>query len=115
MKNIIKLLAVFLAVAGVHYFVFWEYSDELFFRIYGFLFLILIIVFYLLNISFKHFKEYLGYIFLGIIFVKLPLVKFYFDSLSMENLPNYKIHFIAPYLVSVFLIVSLSITFLNKK
>ena len=63
----------------------------------------------------KYYKPYIGFVFLGIVLVKLLLIKLYINHLNVTDLPNYKLHFIIPYLISIVLIVIFSVLIINEK
>lgn len=110
----LTFILLFIFSMTIHYF-FWEYPNELFIKFYSFLFLIFSMVMLLIYQTNKYYKSYIGFVFLGIVLVKLILIKLYINHLNVTNLPNYKLHFIIPYLVSNILIVIFSVLIINKK
>lgn len=110
----LKFVLFFLVSSIIHFF-FWEYPKELFIKFYSFLLLIFTIVMVLVDQTNKYYKEYIGFVFLGIVLVKLLLIKLYINHLNVVNLPNYKLNFIIPYLISLVLIVIFSVSIINKK
>ncbi len=75
----------------------------IFIRYYLFLSVLFIMVLTILSIIKKIYPEYIGFSFLGLMLFKLSIMFLIMNKLHLSDVPNYKYHFIPPYLVSLFL------------
>ena len=75
----------------------------IFIRYYLFLSVLFIMVLTILSIIKKIYPEYIGFSFLGLMLFKLSIMFLIMKKLHLSDVPNYKYHFIPPYLVSLFL------------
>lgn len=57
----------------------------------------------ILSIFKKIYPDYLGFVFMGLILVKLMMIMIIKKKLNMVEVPNYKLHFVLPYLLSLVL------------
>ncbi len=85
-------------------------STEHFFQIYGFLFLITIVILLVIELSNIHFKEQLGFIFLAIIVFKFIVAFLFMKMTDMSEAPQ-KYHFLIAYL---FLVIMFTIYVAQK-
>lgn len=87
------------------HFGFWQYFklsfEVTFFKYYLFLTLIFMMVITMLSIVKKIYPDYVGFAFLGLILLKLMMLMLIKKKLNITEVPNYKLHFILPYLISL--------------
>lgn len=70
-------------------------------RYYLFLTIMFTIVLTIISIAKKLYPEYIGFVFLGLVMLKLSMVFIIRKKLNITEVPHYKFHFILPYLVSL--------------
>lgn len=106
----IKSNTLYIALYFVMFFVhlgFWQYLkigfETTFVKYYLFLTLIFVMVLTVLSIIKKIYPLYIGFAFLGLIMFKLMMMFLIMKKLHLSDVPNYKIHFIIPYLISLLL------------
>lgn len=104
-KTTLYIVAYFL-MFFVH-FIIWYYFklgfEVIFLKYYLFLTLLFMMVITFLSIFKTINSQKIGYIFLGLVLFKLILVFIFKNKLNLVEVPNYKSHFIFPYLVSLVL------------
>lgn len=97
---------LFFIMFVVHYFI-WQNTVEnhlaLFRRYYIFVTLLFLMVVTVMNIFKNIYPDYLGFVFMGLILVKLSMMFIILNKLKMREIPHYQFHFILPYLISLFL------------
>lgn len=82
----------------------WVKDFELtFVKYYLFLSLLFMMVITVLSIIKKIYPQYIGFTFLGLMMFKLTIMFLIMKKLHLSEVPNYKLHFIPPYLVSLLL------------
>jgi hypothetical protein len=57
----------------------------------------------ILSIIKKIYPEYIGFAFMGLVMFKLMIMFLIMKKLNLGEVPNYKFHFIIPYLLSLIL------------
>lgn len=72
-------------------------------RYYLFLTILFMMVLTVISIFKKIYPDYIGFVFLGLVMFKLAMVFIIRKKLNITEVPNYKVHFIIPYLVSLLL------------
>lgn len=72
-------------------------------RYYLFLTILFMMVLTVISIFKKIYPDYIGFVFLGLVMFKLAMVFIIRKKLNITEIPNYKVHFIIPYLVSLLL------------
>lgn len=77
--------------------------ETTFVRYYLFLTLLFVMVLTILSIIKKIYPTYIGFAFMGLILFKLMIMFLIMKKLNLGEVPNYKIHFIVPYLISLIL------------
>ncbi|MCQ4034482.1 hypothetical protein [Kaistella montana] len=89
------------------HFVIWQILEigfeTTFVKYYLFLTLLFMMVITILSIIKKTFPTYIGFAFMGLVMFKLMIMFLVMKKLNLSEVPNYKIHFIVPYLVSLLL------------
>ncbi|MGC4129858.1 MAG: hypothetical protein QM564_09990 [Bergeyella sp.] len=111
---IIILYFVFFAVHFVLWQVFVKDFDTTFIKYYLFLTLLFMMVITIMSIFKKLYPDYLGFVFMGLVLFKLAMMFFVMNKLNLSEVPNYKLHFILPYLVSLTLVTFYSINLIKK-
>jgi hypothetical protein len=85
----------------------WKYleigHDLVFLRYYIFLTLLFVMVITVLTIIRRMFPKYIGFGFMGLVMVKMMALFIVMNQLDLSAVPNYKMHFAIPYLVSLLL------------
>lgn len=85
----------------------WQYAqigfESTFVRYYLFLTLLFVMVLTILSIIKKIYPTYIGFTFMGLILFKLMIMFLMMKKLNLSEVPNYKLHFIIPYLFSLLL------------
>lgn len=109
MKNYkapIVVILVFVMQTILHYFVAQqlEVAPDLFFRIYGFLFFVILSAILIIELSHIAFKEQLGFIFLAIIVFKFVAGLLFLKMADLNHSPI-KYHFLIAYLLLIFVLV----------
>ena len=77
--------------------------ETTFVKYYLFLTLLFIMVLTILSIIKKIYPEYIGFAFMGLVMFKLMIMFLIMKKLNLGEVPNYKLHFIIPYLLSLIL------------
>lgn len=77
--------------------------ETTFVKYYLFLTLLFVMVLTILSIIKKIYPTYIGFAFMGLILFKLSIMFLVMKKLNLSEVPNYKIHFIIPYLISLVL------------
>lgn len=72
-------------------------------RYYLFLTILFMMVLTIISIIKKIYPDYIGFAFLGLVMFKLAMVFIIRKKLNITEVPNYKVHFIIPYLFSLLL------------
>ncbi len=93
------VILVFVLQTLLHYFIgsYYGLANEQFFKIYGFLFFITLVVLLIVEFSNAYFKEQLGFVFLAIIVFKLIAAILFMKMTDMSQSPQ-KYHFLLAYL-----------------
>lgn len=97
---------LFYVSAMVHlviWYFFVQNFQETFIRYYLFLSLLFIMVLTILSIAKRIYPDYLGFVFMGLTMFKLAMFFIIRNKLKIEEVPNYKLHFILPYLLALVL------------
>lgn len=85
----------------------WNYlekgSEAIFIRYYLFLTILFMMVVTILSIMKKIYPNYIGFAFMGLVMVKLMMMFLIMNRLGLKEVPDYKVHFILPYLISLLL------------
>lgn len=77
--------------------------ETTFVKYYLFLTLLFIMVLTILSIIKKIYPDYIGFAFMGLVMFKLMIMFLIMKKLNLGEVPNYKFHFIIPYLLSLVL------------
>ncbi|SFI05403.1 hypothetical protein [Halpernia frigidisoli] len=77
--------------------------EVVFFKYYLFLTIIFMMVITILSLFKKIYPDHLGFVFIGLIMVKLMMIMIIKKKLNIVEVPNYKLNFILPYLMSLLL------------
>lgn len=62
----------------------------------------------------KLYPDYLGFVFMGLVMFKLAMMFLIMKKLDFQQIPNYKFHFILPYLLSLALVTFYSVSLIQK-
>lgn len=105
-QNNTLYIILFFLMFFIHFAV-WQYLkigfDTVFIKYYLFLTVLFMTVITVLSIIRKIYPTYLGFVFLGLVMFKLILMFLVMKKLNLKEVPDYKLHFIIPYLVSLIL------------
>ncbi len=99
-------IALYFAMFAIHFLIFKSVSsccETVFLRYYLFLTLLFMMVLTLLSLVRRLYPQYIGFGSLGLVMVKLIVLFIAMKRLGLEEVPNYKLHFAFPYLVSLVL------------
>ena len=100
------LIALYFIMFALH-FLLWQCLgigfETTLIRYYLFLTILFMMVLTIVSIFKKIYPEYLGFVFLGLVMFKLAMVFIIRKKLNITEIPNFKFHFILPYLFSLFL------------
>ena len=106
MKKTTLYISLYFVMFAVH-FAIWTYLklsfEVVFLKYYMFLTLLFMMVITFLSIFAQINPKKIGFLFLGLVFFKLIIIFIVKKKLDLHEIPNYKIHFIAPYLISLVL------------
>ena len=117
MKGNFLYIALYMVMFVMHFALFKTYvncCDTVFIKYYLFLTLLFMMVITIMSIFKNVYPEYLGFIFMGLVLVKLAMMFLIMNKLNLNEVPNYKLHFILPYLVSLTLMVLYSVKLIQK-
>ena len=89
--------------------------ETTFVRYYLFLTLLFVTVFTILSIIKKIYPTYIGFAFMGLVMFKLMIMFLIMKKLNLSEVPNYKIHFIIPYLISLLLETLYAVKLINNE
>lgn len=99
---IILFFVMFFAHLGI-----WQYFeigfDTTFIKYYLFLTLLFVTVITIISIVKNIYPNYIGFAFMGLVMFKLMIMFLVMNKLHLSEVPNYKLHFIIPYLISLVL------------
>lgn len=77
--------------------------ETTFIKYYLFLTVLFMMVITILSIVKKIYPSYIGFAFMGLVMFKLMIMFLIMKKLNLGEVPNYKVHFIIPYLISLVL------------
>ena len=77
--------------------------ETTFIKYYLFLTVLFMMVITILSIVKKIYPTYIGFAFMGLVMFKLMIMFLVMKKLNLGAVPNYKVHFIIPYLISLVL------------
>lgn len=104
-KNFLYI-ALFFVMFFVHFGI-WQYlglgSETILIRYYLFLTIMFMMVLTVISIAKKIYPDYIGFVFMGLVMLKLSMAFIIRKKLNITEVPGYKVHFIIPYLVSLLL------------
>lgn len=115
-QNFLYLLLYFLMFI-IHFILFRFFvncCETEFLRYYIFLSLLFIMVLTIMSIFKRLFPNYLGFVFMGLVLIKLSLMFLIMNKLHLHEIPYYKIQFILPYLLSLVLETLYSANLIQK-
>ena len=100
------------------HFAIWQFLnigfETTFVKYYLFLTLLFVMVLTILSIIKKIYPTYIGFAFMGLVMFKLMIMFLIMKKLNLGEVPNYKIHFILPYLISLVLETLYAVKLINK-
>lgn len=88
--------------------------ETTFVKYYLFLTLLFVMVLTILSIIKKIYPTHIGFTFMGLVMFKLMIMFLVMKKLNLGEVPNYKIHFIIPYLISLVLETLYAVKLINK-
>lgn len=88
--------------------------ETTFVKYYLFLTLLFVMVLTILSIIKKIYPTYIGFAFMGLVMFKIMIMFLIMKKLNLSEVPNYKIHFIIPYLISLLLETLYAVKLINK-
>ena len=104
-NNTLYILLYFLMFL-VHFGI-WQFLkigfETTFIKYYLFLTVLFMMVITILSIVKKIYPTYIGFAFMGLVMFKLMIMFLVMKKLNLGAVPNYKVHFIIPYLISLVL------------
>ena len=104
-NNTLYILLYFLMFL-VHFGI-WQFLkigfETTFIKYYLFLTVLFMMVITILSIVKKIYPTYIGFAFMGLVMFKLMIMFLVMKKLNLGEVPNYKVHFIIPYLISLVL------------
>ena len=104
-NNTLYILLYFLMFL-VHFGI-WQFLkigfETTFIKYYLFLTVLFMMVITILSIVKKIYPTYIGFAFMGLVMFKLMIMFLVMKKLNLGEVPNYKVHFIFPYLISLVL------------
>ena len=112
MKNNFIYLSLYFAMFALHFVLFQKWvgcCETVFIQYYLFLSILFIMVITVMSIFKNLYPEYLGFIFMGLVMLKLSMMFLIMNKLKLSQIPNYKFHFIIPYLISLTLVTLYSV------
>ncbi len=115
--NTIYIL-LFIALFFLHFFIWqtWVKDFEIVFvKYYLFLTVLFMMVLTILSIIKKIYPEYIGFTFLGLLMFKLTIMFLVMKKLHLSEVPDYRYHFIPPYLISLLLETLYAINLIQSK
>lgn len=115
--NTIYIL-LFIALFFLHFFIWqtWVKDFEIVFvKYYLFLTVLFMMVLTILSIIKKIYPEYIGFTFLGLLMFKLIIMFLVMKKLHLSEVPDYRYHFILPYLISLLLETLYAINLIQSK
>lgn len=89
--------------------------ETTFIKYYLFLTMLFMMVITILSIIKKIYPTYIGFAFMGLVMFKLMIMFLIMKTLNLSEVPNYKMHFIIPYLISLLLETLYSVKLIQKE
>ena len=117
MKNNFLYIALYFVMFILHFILFQQWvgcCETIFIKYYLFLSILFIMVITIMSIFKNLYPEYLGFVFMGLVMLKLAMMFIIMNKLNLSQVPNYKYHFILPYLVSLVLVTMYSVNLIQK-
>ncbi|KIA90761.1 hypothetical protein [Kaistella jeonii] len=116
-KNNTIYIVLYFVMFFVH-FAIWQILkigfETTFVKYYLFLTLLFVMVLTILSIIKKIYPTYIGFAFMGLVMFKIMIMFLIMKKLNLSEVPNYKIHFIIPYLISLLLETLYAVKLINK-
>lgn len=116
-KNSIIYIALFFLMILAHFEI-WHYSiknfQDIFFKYYLFQILLFVMVVVVLSSVSPIYPDFVGFVFLGLIFIKLSLSMIMIRKFHINEYPHFRLHFIIPYLISLTLEILYAIDLIKK-
>lgn len=118
LKGNLLYIIVYFGLLLSHFFIWktWVQDNEnIFVKYYLFLTLIFIMVLTILSLIKKIYPQYIGFAFMGLMMFKLSIIFLIMNKLKLTSVPDYKLHFIPPYLVSLLIETFYAISLLKDE
>lgn len=118
LKNNTLYIILYFLMFFVHFGI-WELLkvgfETTFIKYYLFLTMLFMMVITILSIIKKIYPTYIGFAFMGLVMFKLMIMFLIMKKLNLSEVPNYKMHFIIPYLISLLLETLYSVKLIQKE
>jgi hypothetical protein len=117
MKSNFVYIGVYFLMFIVHFVLFRQLvgcCETVFIKYYIFLSLLFMMVLTVMSVFKNLYPEYLGFIFMGLVMIKLSMMFLIMNKLHLSQVPYYKYNFILPYLVSLTLVTLFSVRLIQK-
>ncbi|UOE42058.1 hypothetical protein MTP09_05330 [Chryseobacterium suipulveris] len=105
-KNNTLYIILYFLMFFIHFGI-WQFLEvgfeTTFIKYYLFLTVLFMMVITILSIIKKIYPTYIGFAFMGLVMFKLMVMFLIMKKLNLSEVPNYKIQFIVPYLISLLL------------
>ena len=105
-KNNTLYILLYFSMFLIHFGI-WQFLkigfETTFIKYYLFLTVLFMMVITILSIVKKIYPTYIGFAFMGLVMFKLMIMFLVMKKLNLGEVPNYKVHFIIPYLISLVL------------
>ncbi len=110
-------IGLYFLIPIIHYFILEKLNvgyEDIFTKYYMFLTLLFVMLITVLSIVKRIYPDYIGFAFLGLIMLKLTLMFIAESKLKVAQVPDYKFHFIIPYLISLVVMVFYAIELIKQ-
>ncbi|MBW8360851.1 MAG: hypothetical protein K0M56_01545 [Kaistella sp.] len=89
--------------------------ETTFIKYYLFLTVLFTMVITILSLIKKIYPTYIGFAFMGLVMFKLMIMFLVMKKLNLSEVPNYKVHFIVPYLISLVIETLYSVKLIQRE
>ena len=117
LKNNTLYIILYFLMFFIHFGI-WQFLkiglETIFIRYYLFLTILFIMVITILSLIKKIYPNYIGFAFMGLVMFKLMVMFLIMNKLNLNEVPDYKIHFIVPYLISLLLETLYSVKLIQR-
>ncbi|TXF79085.1 hypothetical protein FUA25_01455 [Chryseobacterium sp.] len=118
MKNTTLYIILYFVMFFVHFGI-WQILEigfeTTFIKYYLFLTVLFTMVITILSLIKKIYPTYIGFAFMGLVMFKLMIMFLIMKKLNLSEVPNYKVHFIIPYLISLVIETLYSVKLIQRE